>query len=90
MDTSAYILITLAALAAAGAFVLALFSLQASRLTEALFDAAECALAARRQRRAEMRPQATRRADGPRAVEAPARTSLPALSLVAHGDRAAA
>ncbi|HEV2763767.1 MAG TPA: hypothetical protein VGV38_12370 [Pyrinomonadaceae bacterium] len=55
MDANAYILIALAAGAALGALTLALTSLHASRLVEALFDSLECALAERRQRRLEFR-----------------------------------
>ncbi|HYO63326.1 MAG TPA: hypothetical protein VER08_06690 [Pyrinomonadaceae bacterium] len=87
MDTTTYIFAALAAAFAFGALFVRLFNLQASRLTEALFDALECALAARRERRAEMRSDDA--ADA-RAFEAPARARLSALTLVTGRDRAAA
>ena len=85
MNITTSIVIALAAGAAVGALFVALFNLQASRLTESLFDALECALAERRQRRLEYRAD-----DHPRAVEIRPEPSRPALTLVAGRERAAA
>ena len=85
MNITTFIFIALAAGAAVGALFVALFNLQASRLTETLFDALECALAERRQRRLEYRAD-----EAPRAVRIKPAPRRPGLTLVARSERAAA
>jgi len=82
MDATAYILVALGTCAALGALLLALTSLHASRLTEALFDSLECALAERRQRRLEYRSDdATRLKEEVRGQRSEVGETFPTLAV---------